>query len=72
MEAAIVPVVVLGGAMGDDPALLKMVKDSMDAGASGIAIGRNVWQHSTEEEAAAMEAIVHGGDGVDTALKLLQ
>lgn len=74
VEAAIVPVVVLGGAaMGDDPALLKMVKDAIDAGASGIAIGRNVWQHNSPKKmAAAMEAIVHGGDSVDAALKLLR
>ena len=74
VEAAMVPVVVLGGAaLGDDPALLKMVKESMDAGASGIAIGRNVWQHkSPKKMAAAMETIVHGGDRVDTAIKLLQ
>ena len=44
----------------------------MDAGASGIAIGRNVWQHNSPKKmAAAMETIVHGGDRVETALKLL-
>jgi hypothetical protein len=31
--------------MGDDAGLLQMVENAMDAGAAGIAIGRNVWQH---------------------------
>ena len=47
VQECYVPVVVLGGgAMGDDAGLFKMVEDSMKAGAAGIAIGRNVWQHS--------------------------
>jgi class I fructose-bisphosphate aldolase/fructose-bisphosphate aldolase/2-amino-3,7-dideoxy-D-threo-hept-6-ulosonate synthase len=46
VSACFVPVIVLGGAAAnDDAALLGMVADAMDAGAAGIAIGRNVWQH---------------------------
>lgn len=73
VESCFVPLVVLGGAaMGDDEALLKMVKDAMDAGASGIAVGRNVWQHEQPTKMAqALSAIVHGEDAVKTALKLL-
>ena len=73
VEAALVPVIVLGGAaMGDDKALLAMVKNAMDAGASGIAIGRNVWQHSNPPAiAAALNAIVHDSSSVDVALKLV-
>ncbi|MCZ6672488.1 MAG: hypothetical protein O7C75_06050 [Verrucomicrobia bacterium] len=73
VEAALVPVVVLGGAaMGDDEALLTMVKNSIDAGASGIAVGRNVWQHTNPPAVAmALRAIVHEDASVDTALKLL-
>ena len=37
-------VVIAGGAKKDEKALLKEVGDAMDVGASGIAIGRNVWQ----------------------------
>ena len=45
VDACFVPVIVLGGAAGDDASILKMVEDAISAGASGIAIGRNVWQH---------------------------
>ncbi len=73
VEAALVPVIVLGGAaMGDDAALLTMVKNAMDAGASGIAIGRNVWQHANPPlVAAALHAIVHDDSSVESALKLI-
>ena len=62
IDACYVPVVVLGGAaMGDDEALIKMVSDSMAAGASGVAIGRNVWQHSQPTEIAKRLAeVIHG------------
>lgn len=73
VQAALVPVVVLGGAaMGDDEALLSMVKQSIDAGASGIAVGRNVWQHPNPAAIAkALQAVVHGNERVSSALKLL-
>ncbi len=65
--------VVLGGAaMGDDTALLTMVKNAMVAGASGIAVGRNVWQHANPAAvAAALQSIVHDEASVDAALKLI-
>lgn len=70
IEACHVPVIVLGGApMGDDRALLEMVRCAMDAGASGIAVGRNVWQHSRPAAIAkALHAIVHEDASIDTAL----
>ena len=73
VEGCFVPVIVLGGAaMGDDEALLGMVRKAVDAGASGIAVGRNVWQHNDPPKIAeALAAIVHGGDTVSSALKLL-
>ncbi|MEM7602708.1 MAG: fructose-bisphosphate aldolase, partial [Verrucomicrobiota bacterium] len=73
VEACPVPVIVLGGAaMGDDSALLEMVRTAMDGGASGIAIGRNVWQHTEPTKiAAALNAIVHDDASVDSALKLV-
>lgn len=74
VDAAMVPVIVLGGAaMGDDEALLTMVKRSMDAGASGIAVGRNVWQHAKPPAIAkALHAIVHGNESVASALTLVR
>lgn len=73
VEAVFVPVIVLGGsAMGDDRALLEMVRKAMDAGAVGIAVGRNVWQHPQPAKIAkALYAVVHEEATVDSALKCL-
>lgn len=73
VENCFVPVIVLGGAaMGDDSALLQMVKDAMDAGAAGIAVGRNVFQHPDPPKIAkALHAIVHDDASVESALKCL-
>ena len=58
--------------MGDDRALLEMVKNAIDGGAIGIAVGRNVWQHpSPAKIAKALHAIVHDEATVDSALKCL-
>ncbi|MFT5464958.1 MAG: DhnA family fructose-bisphosphate aldolase class Ia [Verrucomicrobiales bacterium] len=72
VDACFVPVIVLGGAaMGDDKALLSMVKNAMDAGAVGIAVGRNVWQHpSPKLIAKKLHAVVHEGASVAKALKI--
>jgi len=41
-----IPVVVAGGPkMGSDQELLSMVHDAIEAGAKGVSIGRNVFQH---------------------------
>ncbi|MEW5747861.1 MAG: 2-amino-3,7-dideoxy-D-threo-hept-6-ulosonate synthase [Candidatus Thermoplasmatota archaeon] len=41
-----IPVVIAGGPkMGSDPELLAMVSEAMRAGAKGVSIGRNVFQH---------------------------
>ena len=73
VDSCFVPVVVLGGAaMGDDAALFEMVRNSMDAGASGIAVGRNVWQHpSAAKIARSLRAIVHEEASVASAQKLM-
>jgi DhnA family fructose-bisphosphate aldolase class Ia len=73
-ESCFVPVIVLGGAsMNDDASLLKMVEDAMDAGAAGIAIGRNVWQHKSPAAIArSLAAIVHEEASALEALALLK
>ncbi len=70
VASALVPVIVLGGApTGDTRALLQDVRDAIDAGAAGIAIGRNVWAHPQPAHMArALQAIVHGGASVEAAL----
>lgn len=45
-------VLVSGGAKVDDPTLLAKVRASMDAGATGIIFGRNLWQRPGEEALA--------------------
>ncbi|MDI6887713.1 MAG: 2-amino-3,7-dideoxy-D-threo-hept-6-ulosonate synthase, partial [Candidatus Thermoplasmatota archaeon] len=42
-----VPVIIAGGPkMDNDAQVLEMVKGAIEAGASGVAIGRNIFQHS--------------------------
>ncbi|MFZ4763598.1 MAG: class I fructose-bisphosphate aldolase [Roseimicrobium sp.] len=74
VESSYVPVIVLGGAaMGNDLDLLSMTSDAMKAGASGIAIGRNVWQHPNPAAVArSLAAIVHEGAKVEEALMLMK
>lgn len=43
------PIVVAGGKLIEEEEFLKIVKDVMKAGASGIAVGRNVWQREDKE-----------------------
>ena len=53
-----------------DEAFLTQVKGAIDAGASGLAVGRNVWQHERPlEMAAALREIIMNGQSVETALK---
>lgn len=74
VESTFIPVIILGGAaMGDDAGLLKMVEDAMTAGAAGIAIGRNVWQHSNPAAIArSLNAVVHQDASALEALALLK
>ncbi len=73
MEACYVPVVVLGGEKAtDDRTVLEAVAGAMAAGAAGVAIGRNVWQHPDPAGMVrALVVLVHGGATVDEALKEL-
>ncbi len=73
VDACFVPLIILGGAaLGDDRALLTMVRNAMDAGAAGIAVGRNVWQHKNPPAIAkALHAIVHEDANVESALRAL-
>jgi len=68
-----VPVVVLGGEKAaSDRDLLAAVKAQIDNGASGVAMGRNLWGHATPGKlTAALAAIIHDNASVDAALKLL-
>jgi fructose-bisphosphate aldolase/2-amino-3,7-dideoxy-D-threo-hept-6-ulosonate synthase len=62
-ESCPVPVVMSGGPKTETTVeFLAMVKGAMDSGAVGVAVGRNVWQHS--DPVAMLEAVkkvVHNG-----------
>ncbi|MBP2046937.1 2-amino-3,7-dideoxy-D-threo-hept-6-ulosonate synthase [Methanobacterium aggregans] len=68
-----VPVVIAGGPMVEtDRELLEMVKNSVDVGGAGVAIGRNVFQaRSPQKTTMAIAGIVHNNLDVDEALKIL-
>lgn len=74
VESCYVPVIVLGGApMETDEKLLTMVSNAMNAGCAGIAVGRNVWQHSKPLQIAkALHAIVHEHASVSQALEVMK
>ncbi|MDD5367920.1 MAG: hypothetical protein PHQ40_02450 [Anaerolineaceae bacterium] len=65
------PVIVLGGdKVKDEREMFVNISDALDAGADGVAIGRNVWQHTNPAGICrALVALVHGGLGVDQALE---
>ena len=61
VEGCFKPVIVLGGAKVKNlHDLFEVVEKAMEAGAQGVAIGRNVWQHSDPGAVtAALVEIVH-------------
>jgi len=53
-----------------DEAFLKQVKGVIDAGGTGLAVGRNVWQHDRPlEMAAALRQVIFNGQSVERARK---
>jgi DhnA family fructose-bisphosphate aldolase class Ia len=68
-----VPILVAGGPKnGSDAEFLSMVRACVDAGAAGVAMGRNIWQRPRVEGIiAALCAIVHDDASVDEASQLL-
>jgi class I fructose-bisphosphate aldolase/fructose-bisphosphate aldolase/2-amino-3,7-dideoxy-D-threo-hept-6-ulosonate synthase len=65
------PVVILGGPeRGDERGMLQGIHDAMEAGAIGIAIGRNIWNRERPGRmVAALGEIIHGGASVDVAMR---
>jgi DhnA family fructose-bisphosphate aldolase class Ia len=73
VKQSYLPVVVLGGAPGDPRVLLENIANALDAGASGVAVGRNVWHHPQPARMTrAVVSIVHDGSSVDQAMELLR
>jgi len=73
VEGAPVPVVIAGGSKLSDTETLKMVEGAIKAGAAGLSMGRNAFQHKTPEKLVrAACAIVHDGISAQQAMKLLK
>ncbi|TDA25661.1 MAG: fructose-bisphosphate aldolase, partial [Archaeoglobi archaeon] len=74
VEGCPVPVVIAGGPkMSSVEELLQMVRMAMDAGASGVAIGRNIFQaENPTKMTRAIAMIVHENADVKTALEYLR
>jgi class I fructose-bisphosphate aldolase len=73
VEGCHVPVVIAGGPrMDSDRSILDMVKGAMSAGAAGISIGRNVFQHADPVKMVkALSMIVQENWTVKEALELM-
>ena len=56
----------------DDGTFLGQVKGAIDAGATGLAVGRNVWQHADPiKMASALREIIFNGVDTQRALQLV-
>ncbi|MCR4666271.1 MAG: 2-amino-3,7-dideoxy-D-threo-hept-6-ulosonate synthase [Desulfovibrio sp.] len=73
VETSCVPVVIAGGQRMDSTRdVLQMVYDSLQAGGSGISIGRNVFQHANRPALVrALRAIVHEDATVEQAMTIV-
>ncbi len=68
-----VPVVVAGGSKTDDRSTLEMIEGAMEAGAAGISIGRNAFQHASPDRfIRAASVIVHQGRSVEEAMEMVR
>ncbi|MEM4246314.1 MAG: fructose-bisphosphate aldolase, partial [Candidatus Bathyarchaeia archaeon] len=74
IEACPAPIVIAGGPrIESDRDALKMVKESVEAGGAGVAIGRNIWQHKHPSKMTeAIAKIIHEDISVEEALKILK
>ena len=62
-------VLLSGGSKSDELTFLSMVETAIDAGASGLAVGRNVWQHEDPDYLLdALEKVVFEDQSVEEAL----
>jgi len=68
-----VPVVIAGGEkMGSDEDIFSMVQGALEAGAAGVSIGRNAFQHKKPDKMVqALSKMVHEGASVKDAIKVL-
>ena len=69
-----VPVVIAGGPkMSSDREIFQMAEGALKAGAAGLSIGRNAFQHKKPDKMVrALSKMVHKGASVDEALAILK
>ncbi len=74
VEGCPVPVVIAGGAkMGSDEEIFKMVEGALQAGAAGVSIGRNAFQHNDPTKMVqALSKMVHHNASVAEAIEALK
>ncbi len=70
-ESVYVPVVILGGSKKvPEEQLLQEIKNALEAGAAGIAMGRNIWGHENPARyASAIAKLIHEDCSIDAALR---
>ena len=72
-SSTFVPVVILGGSKGSEAATLANIRAALDAGAAGVAMGRNVFQSANPTAMTrAVVAVVHADASVEEALAILE
>lgn len=73
VDACCIPVVIAGGPkMNNVREVLQMVEDALQAGASGLSIGRNIFQDEDPSTLLkALHGIVHDGLSVDRGMEIL-
>ncbi len=63
------PVLLSGGSKVSDEAFLRTVEEAFEAGVSGLAVGRNIWQREEPEPFLdALEAVVFEGESADAVV----
>jgi len=69
-----VPVVIAGGPqMGNNGDIFKMVEGALEAGAAGVSIGRNAFQHEKPDKmVSALSKMVHDGASIEQAVAILE
>ena len=71
--AAAADVVMSGGSKASDEAFLTNVKEAMDAGAKGLAVGRNVFQRENPEALLdGLEKVIFEESSVEEALEAVE
>ncbi len=72
VEGCPAPVLIAGGSKLSDEETFKMIEGAMQAGAKGLSIGRNAFQHKNIKLfVKASSALVHDGISVAQALKIM-